>query len=157
MIPSVVGHQVGETILDYLRTTFSLADEAFERALFDFLDSENGLFKGPYVDVRLPFRKADLDERIPLDVRPGFAPYKHRLKAGADSAEEGGRPAAGEPGLSSTTPYCCGYRSRAVVGSTSKPAPRLSTPNLRRHTRPNPFRWSSAAERVRLRPAISPC
>ncbi len=81
MIPSVVAHQVRETILDYLRTTFSLADPAFERTLFDFLKSENGLFKGPYVDVRLPFRKAAADERIPLDVRPGFAPYKHQLKA----------------------------------------------------------------------------
>ncbi len=59
MIPSVVAAQVRETILDYLRTTFSLADEAFERALFDFLEGQNGLFKGPYVDVRLPFRKAE--------------------------------------------------------------------------------------------------
>ncbi len=34
MILSVVAHQVRETILDYLHTTFSLADPAFERALF---------------------------------------------------------------------------------------------------------------------------
>ena len=49
MIPSVVARQVRETVLDYLRTTFALADPEFERALFDFLDSDDGLFKGPYV------------------------------------------------------------------------------------------------------------
>ncbi len=42
MTPSVVARQVRETILDYLRTTFSLADPAFEDALFKFLDSEQG-------------------------------------------------------------------------------------------------------------------
>ena len=81
MIPSIVARQVRETVLDYLRTTFALSDSAFESALFDFLDSEAGLFKGPYVDIRLPFRKADAGERIPLEIRPGFEPYKHQLKA----------------------------------------------------------------------------
>ncbi len=80
MIPSVVARQVRETLLDYLATTFALADPELERALFEFLDGEEGLFKGPYVDVRLPFRKADPDERLPLDIRPGFEPYKHQLK-----------------------------------------------------------------------------
>ncbi len=79
MTPSVVARQVRETILDYLRTTFALADEGFDKALFDFLDGEEGLFKGPFVDVRLPFRKADAGERIPLDIKPDFAPYKHQL------------------------------------------------------------------------------
>ena len=69
MIPSVVARQVRETVLDYLRTTFALADSEFERALFDFLDSEEGLFKGPYVDIRLPFRNADAGEQIPLDIQ----------------------------------------------------------------------------------------
>ena len=81
MIPSVVARQSRETILDYLRTTFALADPSFESALFDFLDSKEGLFKGPYVDIRLPFRKAGAGERIPLDVQPGFEPYTHQLRA----------------------------------------------------------------------------
>ena len=81
MIPSVVSQQVRETVLDYLRTTFALADSEFERALFDFLDREEGLFKGPYLDIRLPFRKADAAERIPLEIRPSFEPYKHQLKS----------------------------------------------------------------------------
>lgn len=81
MIPSVVAKQVRETVLDYLQTTFSLADKQLERALFEFLDGPDGLFKGPYVDIRLPFRKRDKGERIPLDIRPDFEPYKHQVKA----------------------------------------------------------------------------
>ena len=81
MIPSVVSRQVRETVIDYLRTTFALTEPEFEHALFKFLDSDEGLFKGPYVDIRLPFRKADAGERIPLDIQPGFEPWKHQLKA----------------------------------------------------------------------------
>ena len=81
MIPSVVARQVRETILDYLRTTFALADAEFADALFAFLDGEEGLFKGPYLDVRLPFKKAADEGRLPLDIRPGFVPYEHQLKA----------------------------------------------------------------------------
>lgn len=81
MIPSVVARQVRETVLDYLRTTFALANPDFECALFNFLDSEQGLFKGPYLDIRLPLRKAAEGERVPLDIRPDFEPYKHQLKA----------------------------------------------------------------------------
>ena len=81
MIPSVVAQQARETILDYLRTTFALADDKFADALFAFLDSEVGLFRGPYLDVRRPFRKATEDERVPLDIRPGVLPYKHQLRA----------------------------------------------------------------------------
>ena len=81
MIPSVVARQVRETVLDYLRTTFALADTELAKALFAFLDSERGLFKGPFIDIRLPFRKAGVDEEVPLAVRPSFTPYKHQLKA----------------------------------------------------------------------------
>lgn len=79
MIPSVVARQIRETVLDYLQTTFSLADPEFESALLGFLDER--LFKGPYIDLRLPFRKAALEERVPLDIQPAFTPYKHQLKS----------------------------------------------------------------------------
>lgn len=81
MIPSVVVGQVRSVVFDYLRTTFDLADADFERALFDCLDGPDGLFKGPYVDVRLPFRKAGPGETAPLDLLPPFTPYRHQLRA----------------------------------------------------------------------------
>ena len=75
MIPSVVARQVRETLLDYLRTTFSLADPDLETALFNFLDGPDGLFRGPYYDLRLPFRKARKGVQLPLDIAPSFRPY----------------------------------------------------------------------------------
>ena len=81
MIPAVLASQVKETLLDYLRTTFAFADPGFERAFFSFLDGPDGIFKGPYVEVRLPFRQAAEGEPVPLDVQPPFRPYAHQLVA----------------------------------------------------------------------------
>lgn len=82
MLPSVVVAQVRESLLDYLRTTFQLRDAKLEEALFRFLvDAEEGLFRGPYLDVRLPFRKAEPEAELPLDVGPPFTPYLHQLRA----------------------------------------------------------------------------
>src|SRR4030042_5299723 len=82
MLPSVVVRQIELALLDYLRTTFRLQDHPLDQALFDFLrHPERGLFKGPYLDLTLPFRRASEGEDIPLDVRPEFTPYSHQLRA----------------------------------------------------------------------------
>jgi DEAD/DEAH box helicase domain-containing protein len=93
MIPSVVVEQVRRSILDYLKTTFGFADAEFERALFDFLEGERGLFRGPWLDVRLPFRtaaEADL-ETPPLDFMPPFRPYEHQIQAFEQLSTRDGR------------------------------------------------------------------
>lgn len=80
MLPTVLAHQLQSTVVDYLQTTFNLCDPELERRLFDFLRGPEGLLKGPYLDVRLPFRKAAEDEDIPLEIRPAFTPpYTHQL------------------------------------------------------------------------------
>jgi DEAD/DEAH box helicase domain-containing protein len=82
MIPATVARQVREALLSYLRTTFHLRDQGFEQRLLGFLTSEEqGLFRGPYLDLRLPFRTASEDEPLPLDVHPSYAPYAHQLRA----------------------------------------------------------------------------
>ena len=58
MIPSVLATQLQSTLLDYLQTTFNLSDQKLESRLFQFLQGPEGLLKGPFIDVRLPFRKA---------------------------------------------------------------------------------------------------
>ncbi|MDG1500423.1 MAG: DEAD/DEAH box helicase [Planctomycetota bacterium] len=64
-----------------METTYNLRDEELEAALFEFLRGDAGFFRGPYLDVRLPFRTAGKGEDIPLDVKPDFPPYQHQLKA----------------------------------------------------------------------------
>ncbi len=81
MNPFVLSRQVQQTLLDYLKTTFHLSDRAFERQLFDFLESPEGMFCGPYVDVRLPFRQADENAKLPLQIAPPFRPYAEQQSA----------------------------------------------------------------------------
>jgi DEAD/DEAH box helicase domain-containing protein len=88
MIPLTIAEEIRTTILDYLATTFNFQDEEVEKALLDFLAPKpngetqaDGLFKGPYVSLRLPFRKADAGAEIPLEIRPNFLPYAHQLRS----------------------------------------------------------------------------
>ena len=80
MYPSIVAGQMRATLIDYLKTTFSFSDREFEEKFFDFLDGPNGIMRGPYLDLRLPFR-VSADGRHPLEIKPGFPPYEHQRKA----------------------------------------------------------------------------
>ena len=70
-------------LLEYLGTTFALADASTRASLEDFLRSpETGLFRGPYVRLRLPFRPADDGWRSSLDWYGGYPqPYGHQAAA----------------------------------------------------------------------------
>ena len=84
MFPTVVSSEIERALLDYLRTTFHLRDKQLEAELFRFLrDEKTGMFKGPYLDVRLPFGKASdaWEQTSPLDYGPPFVPYAHQLRA----------------------------------------------------------------------------
>lgn len=81
MIPWVVSRELRATLLDYLRSTWSLADRAFEAALFDFLSGPRGIFQGPYLRLGLPFAPCPEGAAIPIDVAPPYAPHLHQLQA----------------------------------------------------------------------------
>ena len=81
MIPTAVAREARENLLDYLRTTYALADSDFERALFKYLSGPEGLFRGPYLDVRLPFRQVKQGTVLPLEIAPPFLPWKHQMRA----------------------------------------------------------------------------
>ena len=85
LLPSQVAPTVQRGVGDYLQTTFAFSDGRLFRALDQLLSrTEAGLFKGPYLSVRLPYRKPDaaLEHlELPLDVAPTFKPYLHQLRA----------------------------------------------------------------------------
>jgi DEAD/DEAH box helicase domain-containing protein len=91
LIPSVLAQQLRETVLDYLGTTFALADRELDAALFAFLSGDNGLFRGPFVELQLPYRLADADPRAFLDYAPSFRPYAHQIRAFERLSSRGGR------------------------------------------------------------------
>ena len=82
MIPFTITEDIRSTIIDYLTTTFNFQEKEVERAFVDFIEQkEGGLFKGPYINLRLPFRKAHDNQEIPLEISPSFRPYVHQMQA----------------------------------------------------------------------------
>jgi len=82
MLPLQQAYEVKHSIIEYLKATFSFKDKAVHDAFYKFVtDEEDGIFKGPYVSLKLPFVKANVDEVIPLDIAPNFSPYDHQFKA----------------------------------------------------------------------------
>jgi len=82
LLPTLQAEDVRKGLVDYLSTTFALADEDAREALDSFLrHPENGIFKGPYVRLRLPFRPAAEGWRQSLEWHEGFPPYGHQAAA----------------------------------------------------------------------------
>src|SRR5699024_4469115 len=82
LLPTVQADRIREALLDYLGTTFTLADDDAREALEDFLaDPDDGIFKGPYLRLRLPFRPAEDGWRRHLDWYEGVPPYGHQAPA----------------------------------------------------------------------------
>ena len=70
-------------------------------ALSAFLeDQAEGIFRGPYLKVRTPFRQVDpATWESPLDWLPtGFAPYEHQATAFERLSSRGIEAAAADPG-----------------------------------------------------------
>lgn len=82
LLPTVQARDVQRGLLDYLTTTFALADADAQRALGEFLqDTTEGMFKGPYLRTRLPFRPAEPGWESLLGWGLPYTPYGHQAAA----------------------------------------------------------------------------
>ena len=82
LLPTVQAANVRDSLVDYLTTTFALTDADARDGLDTFLsDPVTGMFKGPYVRLRLPFRPAEQGWRQHLDWYAGPDPYGHQAAA----------------------------------------------------------------------------
>ncbi|KAA0087221.1 DUF1998 domain-containing protein [Mycolicibacterium sp. P9-64] len=83
LLPTLQATHLREGLTDYLATTFALTDPDAQAVLTDFIgDPDNGMFKGPYVRLRLPFAPAGNGWRDDLDWWPEeFIPYGHQARA----------------------------------------------------------------------------
>jgi DEAD/DEAH box helicase domain-containing protein len=81
MLPSVLTDQLQQGVEDFLRTTFPTTTPHFHGMLDRFFERDGSVFKGPYVNVDLPFRHnghgPDYFPEVPL----GFPPYAHQAQA----------------------------------------------------------------------------
>lgn len=82
LLPTVQAHRIRRSITDYLTTTFALADQDVREVLDTFLRHPvDGMFKGPYIRIRLPFRPADPGLPPALEWYAGPPPYGHQAAA----------------------------------------------------------------------------
>ncbi|MFM9369908.1 DEAD/DEAH box helicase [Streptomyces sp. Da 82-17] len=84
MRPTLEAQGLKESLLQYLSTTYGLADEGVRKALHAFLgDETSGMFRGPYLRLRTPFTSADDGWQEHLDWRraDGWTPYAHQARA----------------------------------------------------------------------------
>ncbi len=94
MIPSVLAGQVRQGVEDFLRTTFPISTPLFH-GLLDRLFEGEGITKGPYVSVQLPFRRGGSGPDFFPEVPLGFRPYLHqeqafrRLSGAGDAVADG--------------------------------------------------------------------
>jgi DEAD/DEAH box helicase domain-containing protein len=82
MLPVHLAENIYKQVLFYLQSTFDFRDRAVDKAFERFLtDPDTGLFKGPWVQLRRPFRPADQNETLPFDLLIPFHPFKHQARA----------------------------------------------------------------------------
>ncbi|KXP05870.1 DEAD/DEAH box helicase [Tsukamurella tyrosinosolvens] len=82
LLPLAQAETIKDSLLDYLGTTFALADPDTKQVLDAFLQSpDTGMFRGPYIRTRLPFRPAADGWRDSLEWYEGFTPYGHQAAA----------------------------------------------------------------------------
>ncbi|WP_457577745.1 helicase with metal-binding cysteine cluster [Desulfomarina sp.] len=81
MIPSVLAHHVEQGIKDFLRTTFPVTTPFFSTILERLLNEPGSVFKGPYLDIRLPFQEGSCGTDCFSDFPMAFPPYLHQEKS----------------------------------------------------------------------------
>jgi len=87
MLPILVARQIEEGLCAFLKTAFPVTTPAFQRGngqtfMDAFLDTPGALLKGPWLEVKLPFRQAPEGGSLPFQkLQMPFTPYQHQVRA----------------------------------------------------------------------------
>ncbi|MFM1843296.1 MAG: hypothetical protein RLZZ490_2038, partial [Cyanobacteriota bacterium] len=81
MIPSVVASQIKNCVADYLRTTFQPTTPGFTDFIDRFLATPDQLYKGPYINIGLPFQPSNHPGEFFPEIPLGFHPHRHQAIA----------------------------------------------------------------------------
>ena len=92
MLPSIVAKEMQESVADYMQLAFPIATPFFQQLtagsevgptalINELLHRDGAVFKGPYVDIKLPFRRAE-GAKLPFkQMTLSYTPYVHQLKS----------------------------------------------------------------------------
>lgn len=91
MLPTVVARDVIDAVRQQLHAQFPSTTAGFLRddvgagvraAIDDLLDEPRQVFRGPYLNIGLPFQQASDDEALPFShLSIDYRPYRHQMKA----------------------------------------------------------------------------
>lgn len=85
MLLILVSRQLLEGLKEFLRATFPVTTPGFLRDdgqsfVDDFLRTEGALAKGPWLEVKLPFRRSEGAELPFARITLSFVPWQHQLQ-----------------------------------------------------------------------------
>ena len=93
MLPATLAHEVKKQVLHYLQATFNMRDSRVEEALQRFFTNpDNGLFKGPWLQLRRPFRLASNKGETFFNLPVPFTPFHHQWRAWQRLTSKGQKP-----------------------------------------------------------------
>ncbi|WP_257263618.1 DEAD/DEAH box helicase [Endozoicomonas sp. ONNA2] len=93
MLPATLAQEVRKQIQHYLGATFHMRQPESEQALQKFFNHpEDGLFKGPWVQVKRPFRLAGDSGSRYFDLHIPFTPFLHQKQSWARLTSKGNKP-----------------------------------------------------------------
>ncbi len=93
MLPAHIAQNIRRQILYYLQSTFSFRDKKVDAAFQRFLeDPETGIYKGPWVQLKRPFRPAPDGVAMPFDIQVPFHPFLHQYRAWKRLSARSGAP-----------------------------------------------------------------
>jgi DEAD/DEAH box helicase domain-containing protein len=84
MLSLIQADEIKSAVVEYLKATYNFDDKRIEQAFGDFLyNKRNGMFKGPYIHIRMPFEQVaeGINLEDVLAIRPAFQPYQHQYEA----------------------------------------------------------------------------
>jgi len=84
MLSLIQAEEIKSAVVESLKATYNFDDKKLEQAFEDFLyNKRTGMFKGPYIQIHLPFEQVDKDLNLDdvLTIQPGFKPYLHQYEA----------------------------------------------------------------------------
>jgi len=81
MIPSVLSQHVEQGIKDFLRSTFPVTTPFFSTIFERLLNEPGNVFKGPYLDIQLPFQQGKGGIGYFPDLPMQFPPYLHQERS----------------------------------------------------------------------------
>lgn len=81
MILSVLSYHVEQGIKGFLRTTFPVTTPFFSTIFERLLNEPGNVFKGPYLDIQLPFQQSKKGTDYFPNLLMPFPPYLHQERS----------------------------------------------------------------------------